>query len=113
MFNFRFLTLGDLLSGFLMSLVETPKRLLLAPAYPLRKRAFLQHDRYLPAVRRWRKYSSIKGGLSFAALLGGLRCPGERKTGLLKPPLEHRNPIIAPELFAAENADRDTENLIG
>src|SRR5450631_3265618 len=44
---------------------------------------------------------------------GGLLGPGEREPGLLEATLEHRDAVIAPELLAAENADRHAEDLIG
>src|ERR1700730_4743892 len=43
---------------------------------------------------------------------GGLLDPGKRQAGLLQPPLQHRNAVIAPELLAEENADRHAEDLV-
>src|SRR5690242_21861198 len=43
---------------------------------------------------------------------GGLLFAGERKALLLQPSLEHRDPVVAPELLAAENADRNAEDPI-
>src|ERR1700681_2860510 len=58
------------------------------------------------------KYSSIMTG-SCLKRSGGLLDAGKREPGLLEPPLEHRNSVIAPELLATENADWHAEDLVG